>query len=240
MFVPFHDDGIISQFEGYERLEELDWDDLRERHGNIERLDRILEAEGRSANEFKASKQADVLMLFMLLSAEELNELFDRLGYRFDRETIPRTIDYYMQRTSHGSTLGRVVHSWVLARLDRPGSWDLFTEALASDFADIQGGTTQEGIHLGAMASTVDLIARGYSGVNPREDVLWVNPRLPDQLDHLSFAIRYRRHWGITIEIADGRLRLRVPPSDAPPITVGFRGELTTVAAGESFERDLH
>ncbi len=26
MFVPFHDDGIISQFEGYEDLEELDWD----------------------------------------------------------------------------------------------------------------------------------------------------------------------------------------------------------------------
>jgi trehalose 6-phosphate phosphatase len=24
MFVPFHDDGIISQFEGYEQLEELD------------------------------------------------------------------------------------------------------------------------------------------------------------------------------------------------------------------------
>ena len=26
MFVPFHDDGIISQFEGYEELEELDWE----------------------------------------------------------------------------------------------------------------------------------------------------------------------------------------------------------------------
>ena len=28
MFVPFHGDGIISQFEGYEDLEELDWDGL--------------------------------------------------------------------------------------------------------------------------------------------------------------------------------------------------------------------
>jgi trehalose/maltose hydrolase-like predicted phosphorylase len=26
MFVPFHGDGIISQFEGYEELAELDWD----------------------------------------------------------------------------------------------------------------------------------------------------------------------------------------------------------------------
>ena len=46
MFVPFHDDGIISQFEGYEELEELDWEDYRARYGNIQRLDRILRAEG--------------------------------------------------------------------------------------------------------------------------------------------------------------------------------------------------
>ena len=40
MFVPFHGDGIISQFEGYEELEELDWDSYRERYGNVQRLDR--------------------------------------------------------------------------------------------------------------------------------------------------------------------------------------------------------
>jgi trehalose/maltose hydrolase-like predicted phosphorylase len=44
MFVPFHD-GIISQFEGYGDLAELDWDRLRRQYGNIQRLDRILEAE---------------------------------------------------------------------------------------------------------------------------------------------------------------------------------------------------
>src|SRR5207244_3900299 len=42
MFVPFHGDGIISQFEGYEDLDELDWDAYREKYGNIQRLDRIL------------------------------------------------------------------------------------------------------------------------------------------------------------------------------------------------------
>jgi len=44
MFVPFHD-GVISQFEGYEELAELDWDRYRRQYGNIQRLDRILEAE---------------------------------------------------------------------------------------------------------------------------------------------------------------------------------------------------
>jgi alpha,alpha-trehalase len=70
--VPFHADGVISQFEGYEHLEELDWPRYRAQYGNIQRLDRILEAEGDSVNRYKVSKQPDVLMLFYLFSAEEL------------------------------------------------------------------------------------------------------------------------------------------------------------------------
>ena len=80
MFVPFHD-GIISQFEGYGDLAELDWDRLRRQYGNIQRLDRILEAEQDDVNRYKASKQADALMLLYLMSATELRELLDRLGY---------------------------------------------------------------------------------------------------------------------------------------------------------------
>ena len=64
--VPFHD-GVISQFEGYGELEELDWARLPERYGDIRRLDRILEAEGRHVNRYQASKQADVLMLVLPL-----------------------------------------------------------------------------------------------------------------------------------------------------------------------------
>jgi hypothetical protein len=111
-----HADGIISQFEGYDALEEFDWDGYRERYGDIHRLDRILEAEGDTPNRYKVSKQADVLMLFYLFSADELALLFEQLGYPFDHETIPKNVEYYLARTSHGSTLSQVVHSWVLAR----------------------------------------------------------------------------------------------------------------------------
>ena len=117
LLLPFHDDGIISQFEGYEDLEELDWEGYRGKYGNIDRLDRILEAEGDSPNRYKASKQADVLMLFYLLSADELRRLFARLGYPFEYDTIPKNIEYYLARTSHGSTLSKVVHAWVLGPL---------------------------------------------------------------------------------------------------------------------------
>jgi trehalose/maltose hydrolase-like predicted phosphorylase len=186
MFVPFHGDGIISQFEGYEELEELDWEAYRKRYGNIQRLELILEAENDSANRYKVSKQADVLMLFYLFSAEELGELFTRLGYPFEYETIPRNVSYYDARSSHGSTLSRVVHAWVLARSDRPRAMGYFAEALQSDVSDIQQGTTAEGVHLGAMAGTVDLVQRVSTGIEITGDILRLNPKSPHELERLD------------------------------------------------------
>ena len=89
--VAFHDDGIISQFEGYGDLEEFDWIGYTERYGDIHRLDRILEAEEDSTNRYKLSKQADVLMLFYLLSTDELTSVFERLGYEIDSDASSAT-----------------------------------------------------------------------------------------------------------------------------------------------------
>jgi trehalose/maltose hydrolase-like predicted phosphorylase len=36
MYVPFHGDGIISQFEGYDALREFDWQTYRTRYRNIQ------------------------------------------------------------------------------------------------------------------------------------------------------------------------------------------------------------
>lgn len=45
MRIVFHADGIIRQFEGYDRLQEFDWEGYRQKYGDMQRLDRILEAE---------------------------------------------------------------------------------------------------------------------------------------------------------------------------------------------------
>jgi trehalose/maltose hydrolase-like predicted phosphorylase len=239
MRVPFHDGDIISQFEGYDRLEELDWQGFRRRHGNIRRLDRLLEAEGDSTNRYKASKQADVLMLFYLLSADELRALLERLGYRLGPAALLRTVDHYLRRTSHGSTLSGVVHAWVLARSDRARSWEFFSEALASDLHDIQGGTTREAIHLGAMAGTLDLAQRCYTGMETRDDVLWLHPALPAELRSLDMEIRYRGHWGIRVQVTHDHLRVSLPPSEGAPIQVGVRGEVVLVEPGGTREFPL-
>jgi alpha,alpha-trehalase len=238
MRIVFHDDGIISQFEGYGKLKEFDWDVYRKKYGDIHRLDRILEAEGDTPNRYKVSKQADVLMLFYLLSAEELRELFERLGYSLERDSISRNLQYYLKRTSHGSTLSRVVHSWVLSRSGREVSWNLFQDALESDVSDVQGGTTNEGIHVGAMAGTVDILQRSYAGIETRENILRFNPSLPKGLRSVQFGIKYRGHW-LDIKIMEKSLKISSHRHDMAAISIGFKDEIYELKPGNTVEFKL-
>lgn len=231
MFVPFFEDGLICQFEGYDKLRELDWHQYRERYGNIQRLDLILEAERDTANNYKLSKQADVLMLFYLFSSEELGALFDRLGYPFEYETIPNNVAYYAARSSHGSTLSRVVYAWVLARSDRPSSMKFFAAALQSDISDIQQGTTREGVHLGAMAGSVDLVQRVSTGLEVKDDVLRIDPELPRELERLDMRIRYRGH-SLDLELTRHSLTVRGRNRGVAPIVLRIDEELCEFVGG--------
>ncbi|HPD55978.1 MAG TPA: glycosyl hydrolase family 65 protein [Smithellaceae bacterium] len=238
MYVPFHDQVIISQFEGYDKLKEFDWEGYRSKYGDIHRLDRLLEAEGDSPNNYKVSKQADALMLFYLFSAEELVELFREMGYQFDPSCIPANIDYYLNRTSNGSTLSNIVHSWVLARSDRARSWCLFKEALESDVSDIQGGTTGEGIHLGAMAGTVDIIQRCYMGIEFRNNVIYFNPDIPEELKSVSMTIRYRENW-LCVKCNRDTLSIESEKCAVPMIMVGFRENVHLLEPGGALVFDI-
>ncbi len=231
LHVPFLSNGLIAQFEGYEALEELDWAAYRERYGDIHRMDRILEAEGLDPNAYKVSKQADVLMLPFLFSAEELVQIFDQLGLRFDPADIPRLVRYYDARTSHGSTLSGVVQAWVIARSNREESWSLLREALRADIDDVQGGTTREGIHLGAMCGTIDIVQSGYLGLELRSGALHLNPVLPEGLTAIRTRLRYL---GQDLDVAVSRTHLTIAAESGTgrTVVVTYRGRQRTLSPG--------
>jgi len=234
MFVPFHGDGIISQFEGYEDLEELDWERYRREHGNIQRLDRILKAAGDDPDRYKLTKQADAVLLFFLFREDELREIFQRLGYPYSSDMARKNLEYYDQRTSHGSTLSFVAHAGVLANLDLQASWERYMVALESDIGDVQGGTTAEGIHLGVMSGTLDLIQRFYLGERIRDGVLQLEPRTMPNLAGLTVPLRFR---GSQIEVTlDGpQVHVRaLPDSFSPSAKVGVGEEVAEIKPGES------
>jgi trehalose/maltose hydrolase-like predicted phosphorylase len=232
-FVPFHGDGVISQFAGYDQLAELDWERYRETYDSIERLDLILEAEGDEPNRYRLAKQADVLMLPYLLGQDGLIDLLSELGYELTAHQLNRTIEYYLARTAHGSTLSRVAHASVLAALDPDRAWDSFREALDADLDDTQHGTTRAGIHLGAMAGTIDVIQRSFAGLRLSGDSLVFAPSLPTGLGSVAFSVRYRGHH-LDIRLKDGRMSIASAPGDADPIGIRVNGRDARLAAGQA------
>jgi trehalose/maltose hydrolase-like predicted phosphorylase len=238
MFVPFHGDGLISQFEGYEELEELDWDHYREKYGNIQRLDRILRAEGDDPDKYKLTKQADAVLLFFLFPEDELKRLLERLGYDYTPEMVRKNVEYYDRRTSHGSTLSFIAHAGILAGIDPESSWERYMVALESDVGDVQGGTTQEGIHMGVMAGTLDLIQRGYLGTDIRNGALHFDPKPVKNLDGLSFPMQFRGT-PIEVQLEGNKLAVAAQSDDfGQPIKVRVGDETQEIRPGESYTFD--
>ncbi len=77
MKVVFNEEGIISQFDGYMDLKEIDWAHYQQKYGNIPRMDRILKSEGDSPDNYKVAKQADVLMIFYMLSPGQVKNILE-------------------------------------------------------------------------------------------------------------------------------------------------------------------
>jgi trehalose/maltose hydrolase-like predicted phosphorylase len=141
-------------------------------------------------------------------------------------------VDYYQARTSHGSTLSGVVHTWVLARANRDRAMEFFQQALKSDVSDIQGGTTSEGIHLAAMAGSVDLMQRCFTGLETRSNRLILSPYWPETLGVLALPIHYRG-LHLHLRVSGKGVIISVDPRDAAAgIEVECRGRVVQLMPG--------
>lgn len=190
-----NEEGIIAQYKGYFELEELDWQSYREKYINVYRMDRILKSEGKSPDHYKVAKQADVLMTFYNLDKPEVDGLLTKLGYSLPEDYLERNLRYYLARTSHGSTLSRLVHGKLgLMAGDVELGETLYFDALGSDFTDIQGGTTGEGIHAGVMCGSLFEAMTTFGGLQLNGDSLKLKPNLPAGWEGIAFRVKFQGH----------------------------------------------
>lgn len=235
-------DGVISQFDGYFDLKELNWDRYREKYGNIHRMDRILKAEGKSPNEYKVAKQADVLMIFYLLPLDEICSILKRLGYDFNKKLLRKNYDYYVRRTSHGSTLSKVVHCYVAHLLGiGKDAGKFFRDVLRSDIEDTQGGTTPEGIHCGVMGGSLDLTLRGFAGVHtPADGIVRITPKMPKNWKGINLRFLYKGDV-VHLSVARKKVSLFIEPKGARFNSLKFyiKGSVRTLRTGRKYTFDL-
>lgn len=196
---------MLSQFEGFEHLQPAPEGWLRDEQP---RLDWWLEARGDSCDRYQVSKQADVLMLLHLFPPAHLHSLLERLGYRLDEAALKRTLDYHLAHISHESSLSQVVCAGALAQFDPAASWEYFQQSLQVDLDAPSRSGTIEGVHLGAMAGSLDVLQRHYLGLWLALDGLHVLPKAPAALGDVDWQLRYRgarlqvRLQGETLRIA--------------------------------------
>jgi beta-phosphoglucomutase family hydrolase len=239
LLIRVNKDGIIEQFRGYFDLKELDWDAYREKYGDIHRLDRILKAEGKSPDDYKLAKQADLLMVFYNLGFAKADKILRRMGYELPGDYIRRNFDYYIARTSHGSTLSRLVHADLAYRLgDYEKAWGMYMDALRSDLVDIQGGTTGEGIHCGVMAGTVYMVLSVFCRLDLSGDEPSLCPDLPEHWKGVKFNFTFRdTHFRVAI--FPETLEIIADKSLKEKIKVHICGEKIFLERGRIFKMNL-
>lgn len=218
------DNGVVAQYAGYFDLKEVDFAAYTEKYGDIHRIDRLLKAEGLSPDDYQVAKQADFLMAIYNLGAKQVATLIEQLGYDLPADWLAINKDYYQARTVHGSTTSRPVFAGIDVTLnEKQEALEYLTTAIGSDFYDIQGGTTAEGVHIGVMGETLEVIQNEFGGVTLRDGQIEIEPNLPQTWRYLKFTQFFR---GV-------RLRIEITPDT---VTVMADQALTVTILGQSVQ----
>ncbi|HET7087851.1 MAG TPA: glycoside hydrolase family 65 protein [Anaerolineae bacterium] len=177
MYLPVDPSGLIEQFEGYFRRRDVDLAALEPRTRSMQEVFGI---EG--ANEIRAIKQPDVLMLLYLL------------GDHYSSDVVRVNYDYYTPRTDHtyGSSTGppiQAIMACEVGKLDE--AYDHFIRAARADLRDVRGNAG-DGIHAASAAGTWQAVVFGFAGLRVTPDGWTTRPRLPKHWKRLAFKFFHR------------------------------------------------
>ena len=129
---------------------------------------------------YQVSKQADLIVLFLLLP-----ELFPESVQKIN-------FDYYESKTLHDSSLSYAMHTLLAAKLGRQKlAHDLWQKAARVDLSQNMLAS-QGGIHAAAMGGIWQDVVLGFGGLHIQNDKITLNPNLPSAWESLAFPFVYR------------------------------------------------
>lgn len=179
--------GIVEQFDGYFRLEDVGVAEVRAR---LRHPNEYWGGSGGVATATRVIKQADVVMLFNLLPDYFPPEV-RRANYRF-----------YAAYTEHGSSLSHCAYALTACRVgERGGAWQAFLDSAEIDLKG--GGKTWAGevyiggTHPAASGGAWLTAVFGFAGLRYGSGGAEVAPFLPQTVRSISFTavdagVRYR------------------------------------------------
>jgi kojibiose phosphorylase len=169
---------LIMQCEEFDSFAEPDFDKwwkVRTKHFAIfapqERLYRT-----------KCLKQADVLMLMYLF----LNKFTD--------VEIRTAWDYYLQYTTHDSSLSRGAHAVLANKIGLEDEAFAMFNACKGQDLNVENGGAAEGIHIAGCGMNWQMVVFGAAGILNalQSDIFTMQPRLPRQWTKVSFPFVWK------------------------------------------------
>ncbi|KIY22049.1 glycoside hydrolase family 65 protein [Mesobacillus subterraneus] len=131
-------------------------------------------------NEIQVSKQADIMILFLILEN------------RFSPEVKQANFDYYEPKTLHDSSLSLSTHAILANDLGREElAYSLFRRATEIDLGPAMN-SSDHGVHAASLGGIWQSVVLGFGGVRMVDGKLRINPRLPKHWKDLSFTINWQ------------------------------------------------
>ncbi len=119
-------------------------------------------------------------------------------------------------------------------------AWHWFLEVLRSDIFDTQGGTTPEGIHVGVMGGSLDIVMRAFAGIDIEKGRITINPDLPTHWRNLKCKFCYQRKW-FTLSITKRLLTISIrgPGIKRGALAVEVQKKLHRLVLGKKYKIHL-
>lgn len=135
----------------------------------------------RNVQKTQLVKQSDVVMLLYLFS--------DIFGGTIKKKSY----FYYAKRTMHKSSLSPSIHAIVGSEVGDPKAYQYFLVSLYTDLRSAHGNTS-EGIHAASLGGTWQAVINGFGGIDIKQGILSVNPKLPGHWKKLKFSLKWKRY----------------------------------------------
>ena len=186
-------EGLIEQFDGYFKLEDVSLNALKERM--LHPQEYLGSASG-LATHTQIIKQADVITMLVLF--KDLYSL----------ECLKANFDYYLTRTEHGSSLSASMYALAACELDLPNiAYQYFLDSALIDYLgkgkQYAGSIYIGGTHPAASGGAYMTVIYGFAGLRIKDGDVFISPHLPSSVRRISFKIiyqGYRYHIDITNE----------------------------------------
>lgn len=224
LFIPLPDakTGLIEQFDGYFKLEDICVPELKKRI--IDPTEYLGGPNGVATNT-QVLKQADVVLM--------LNIFKDRYDYQVKKENW----EYYEKRTEHGSSLSPCVYALVAADIGKiDWAYKYFMTTATIDLTgkskQYSGGLYIGGTHPAANGGTWMSVVMGFAGVCPTEGTLKLSPKLPTAWKLLSFRLNWKKQI-YNIEISKEMVKIHSAKENKKEGLFEVNGELSEVKAGQ-------